>query len=196
MAHILRQSNRRIHWEAGLTTLAIVAASVYLLHQQGRLWWCSCSRVRLWSGDVWGAENSQQLFDPYTFTHILHGFLFCGVLAWLIPRVAPIWRFCLAISIEALWEVVENSNFIIQRYREATLAIGYQGDTIINSLGDILACGVGFVLARKLGFRRSLALFVATEIILLFWIRDSLILNIVMLIYPIDAIKAWQMGQP
>lgn len=95
---------------------------------------------------------------------------------------------------ESLWEVVENSAFIIQRYREGTASLGYQGDTVINSMGDILMCGLGFVLAWHLGFRRSLALFAITEVMLLIWIRDSLILNIVMLIFPVDAIKAWQVG--
>jgi hypothetical protein len=105
-----------------------------------------------------------------------------------------VWRLALAISIEAGWEVFENSAFIINRYREATLALGYEGDTVINSFGDILACGIGFLLARRLGFRRTLLIFVLTEIVLLIWIRDSLILEILMLIYPIDAIKAWQMS--
>jgi hypothetical protein len=94
-----------------------------------------------------------------------------------------------------VWEIVENSEFIIQRYRETTASLGYEGDTIVNSLGDILMCGLGFWLALRLGFRRSLALFVVTEIVLLFWIRDSLVLNVIMLIYPIEAVKTWQIGQ-
>jgi hypothetical protein len=93
---------------------------------------------------------------------------------------------------EALWEVFENSAFVIERYRTATMAQGYSGDTIANSLGDILSCALGFVLARRLGFRGSIFLFLATEAVLLLWIHDSLLLNVVMLIHPIDAIKAWQ----
>jgi hypothetical protein len=119
--------------------------------------------------------------------------MFWWLLVWLLPRVSIIWRFALAVSLEALWEVIENSNFVIQRYREATLALGYQGDTVINSLGDILLCAIGFLIARWLGVRRSLAVFVLTEIILIIWIRDSLLLNIVMLIYPLDGIREWQM---
>jgi hypothetical protein len=162
--------------------VTVVAAAAYQLHRQGRLWWCACGYLWLWSGDAWGSHNSQHLFDPYTFTHVLHGIVLCGLLAWCLPRLSPPWRFCLAVSIEALWEVFENSAFIIERYRAATISLGYQGDTIVNSLGDILAFGVGFVL------------FVAIEVVLLIWIRDSLLLNIVMLIHPIDAIKAWQLS--
>jgi hypothetical protein len=164
--------------------VTVVAAAAYQLHRQGRLWWCACGYLWLWSGDAWGSHNSQHLFDPYTFTHVLHGIVLCGLLAWCLPRLSPPWRFCLAVSIEALWEVFENSAFIIERYRAATISLGYQGDTIVNSLGDILAFGVGY----------ALVLFVAIEVVLLIWIRDSLLLNIVMLIHPIDAIKAWQLS--
>ncbi|HEX8633254.1 MAG TPA: DUF2585 family protein [Pyrinomonadaceae bacterium] len=175
--------------------MAIVAAVAALqLRRQGRLWLCECGRVLVWAGDAWGADNSQHLFDPYSFTHVLHGFVFCGVLAWAWPRVGWEWRLALAVSIEALWEVVENSAFVINRYREATLALGYQGDTVINSFGDIIACAFGFVLARRLGLRLTLFAFALTEIALLIWIRDSLLLNVLMLLYPVDAIKAWQMN--
>jgi hypothetical protein len=177
-----------------LASAAVTAAAMLQLRRQGRLWSCACERVLLWSGDAWSSDNSQHLFDPYTFTHILHGFLFCGLLAWLLPRAPWVWRLALAVTIEALWEVFENSATVINRYREATLALGYTGDTIINSFGDILACCAGFMLARRLGFRRTLLIFVATEIVLLIWVRDSLLLEILMLIYPVDAIKAWQMS--
>lgn len=176
-------------WLAMLGTMAVAA---YLLDQQGRLWICSCGRVLLWAGDIWSADNSQHIFDPYSFTHILHGFVFLGVAAWLLPRLAFGWQMWLAILVEAAWEVAENSEVIIQRYREATLALGYNGDTIINSLSDILLCGVGVVVARYLGFWRTVALFLLTELILLFWIRDGLLLNVLMLLYPIDAIRVWQ----
>ena len=123
---------------------------------------------------------------------MLHGFVLYGLLALVAGRLSPGWRLWLAVSIEALWEVVENSEFVIRRYREETAALGYHGDTIINSLADILVCGLGFVLARHLGFRRTFALFVVTEVTLAIWIRDNLTLNVLMLIYPIDAIKEWQ----
>jgi len=130
--------------------------------------------------------------DPYSFTHVLHGFLLCGLLALIAPRLSALWRLWLAVSIEALWELIENSEFVIRRYREQTAALGYHGDTIVNSLGDIFVCGLGFVLAQHLGFRRAFAVFVLTEVALALWIRDNLTLNIVMLIHPIDAIKEWQ----
>jgi len=100
----------------------------------------------------------------------------------------------MVITIEAAWELIENTNTVIQRYREATASLGYQGDTVMNSLGDIMCCGIGFMIARKLGWRRSLLVFIATEAVLLIWIRDSLLLEILMLVHPIDAIKVWQVG--
>jgi hypothetical protein len=177
-----------------LVALFIVALAALQLHQQGRLWTCDCGRMLFWTSDAWSAETSQQLFDPYAFTHLLHGFAFCGLLALVAPRLSIHWRFCLAILIESAWEIVENTNFVINRYRETTAAFGYTGDTVINSIGDIIACGVGFWLARRLGWRRTLVAFVIIELVLLAWIRDSLLLNILMLHHPSGAIKAWQAG--
>ena len=186
-------SNQRL-WPWLAIAILFVAAVVQLRYQ-GRLWICSCGYLLFWAGDIWSADNSQHWSDPYSFTHILHGFVFLGMLAWAIPRyLTTSWALGVALFIEALWEVIENTEFVIQRYREATAAIGYTGDTIVNSMGDIILCGLGFGLALYLGFRRSLIVFVVTELILLFWIRDSLLLNVVMLIYPIEAIRAWQIG--
>jgi Protein of unknown function (DUF2585) len=175
-----------------LAIVVVLVVTVYQLHSQGRSYFCSCGYLLLWSGDPWSSDNSQHLLDPYSFTHLLHGFVLCGLLALIAPRLSVVWRLCLAVSIEALWEIVENSEFVIRRYREETAALGYYGDTIVNSLGDILVCGLGFTLASKLGARRTLGLFVVTEVALVFWIRDSLLLNVIMLIYPIDAIREWQ----
>ena len=177
-----------------LAILAVLLITTYALRYQGRLWICACGRIDLWSGNINSSDNSQHLFDPYSFTHVLHGLVFYGALAWAVPRLPMVWRLWLAVAIEALWEVVENSAFVIQRYREATLALGYEGDTVVNTLGDILCCVIGFELARQLGLRRSLAFFLATEAVLVLWIRDSLLLSILMLLFPIDAIKAWQLG--
>jgi Protein of unknown function (DUF2585) len=176
----------------GLFVLALLAATALELHRQGRLWTCSCGRFALWVGDAWSPQTSQQLFDPYTFTHILHGLLFCGLLAYLLPRASRRWRFCLCVACEAAWELIENTNFVIQRYREATAALGYTGDTVVNSLGDIAACAAGFLLARRLGALRSAILFAATELVLLVWIRDSLLLNVLLLLYPSPKLRAWQ----
>ena len=100
----------------------------------------------------------------------------------------------LAVAAEALWEVIENTDFVIRRYREATAALGYNGDTVVNSLGDVVACAAGFLLARRLGLVKSLLVFALTEVALLFWIRDSLLLNILLLVYPSETLKAWQAG--
>ncbi len=177
---------------AWLAIVVVLVATALLLRSQGRLWWCSCDYLLLWSGDPWSSDNSQHLLDPYSFTHALHGFVLCGLLALIVPRLSALWQLWFAVSIEALWEVVENSDFVIRRYREETAALGYRGDTIVNSLSDILVCGLGFVLARHLGFRRTFVLFVLTEVTLAILIRDNLTLNILMLLYPIDAVKEWQ----
>src|SRR4051812_17714037 len=130
-------------WFAIAAVLALTAAQ---LHHQGRVWWCACGRPTPWSSDVHGPHNSQHLFDPYSLTHVLHGVLFCGLLVWLVPRRPAAWRLWLAVVLESVWEVVENSNAVIERYRAATAAQGYTGDSVANSLGDILSCVVGFVL--------------------------------------------------
>jgi len=171
---------------------ATLAAAAWRLRAQGRSWLCECGYFLLWTGDTWSADNSQHLADPYALTHLLHGFLFCGLLALVAPRLDARWRLCLAIAAEAAWEVVENTEFVINRYREATAALGYEGDTVVNSLGDVAACALGFAVALRLGWRRALVAFLAVEALLLFWIRDGLLLNILMLVYPSDAIREWQ----
>lgn len=178
-------------WPA-FAVIAVLFATAFQLRRQGRLWICSCGRFVPWLGDAWSSETSQQLFDPYSFTHVLHGFVFCGLLAWGLPRLHWSWRLSLAVTAEAIWEVIENTEFVVGRYRETTAALGYNGDTIVNSLGDIIACALGFVLARRLGLLRTALLFVVTEVVLLIWIRDGLLLNVLMLIYSSDKLRAWQ----
>lgn len=124
---------------------------------------------------------------------MLHGFLFFWLIVWLAPRLSSNWQLTLAIAVEALWEAFENTNFIIDRYRSETAALGYNGDTVVNSFGDIVCCLVGFMIARRLGLRRSLIVFAVLELVLIFWIRDSLLLEILMLVFPIDSIRAFQM---
>ena len=162
------------------------------LHRQGRGWWCDCRAF--WTSDAWGSLTSQTFLDPYSFTHLLHGFMFAGLLLLVSRKMPTSWRLCIAIALEAIWELLENTNAVIDRYREATASLGYRGDTVMNSMGDIVCCGVGLLIARKLGWLRSLPIFIATEIVLLFWIRDSLILEIIMLVHPFDTIKTWQLG--
>jgi hypothetical protein len=179
-------------WPALAIVAAFIATAV-LLHLEGRLWICACGSVRVWSAQVCSSDNSQHFLDPYSFTHVLHGFLFFWLITLLLPRLNASWQVALAVAVEAAWEVFENTNFIIDRYRSATAALGYAGDTVVNSFGDILCCLLGFIVARKLGLRRSIIVFLLLEFVLIIWIRDSLLLEVVMLIFPIDAIKALQM---
>ena len=177
-----------------IAIVAVVLLMGLLLWAEGRLLFWACGEFRVWSGDVCSSSNSQQLFDPYSFTHILHGF----VLFWLITlllrgRVASSWQFVLAIALEAMWEVFENTHFVIDRYRAETAALGYQGDTIVNSFGDLTCAVLGFLVARQLGWRWSIVAFIAMEVVLTIWIHDSLILQLLMLIHPVEGIKLWQM---
>lgn len=177
-----------------LALVTVLIAATLQLRNQGRSWWCSCGQPFPWVGDIWSSHNSQHFLDPYAFTHVLHGFLFFWLLSLLLPRIPQLWQLSLAILLEAVWEVFENTGFTIQRYRETTAALGYYGDSVANSLGDVAMCGIGFFIAQRLGLRRSLLAFAVTELVLLIWIRDSLLLEILMLIHPIDWLKAWQMG--
>lgn len=177
-----------------LALVGIVGAAAAVLYAMGRPLWCACGRPFLATADAWSAHTSQHLLDPYSFTHALHGFVFWWALSrwskgerreWLLPG---------AVAIEVAWEIFENSPFVIERYRAATAALGYSGDSIPNSLGDIVCCWLGFVVARRVGWRAAVAIFAATEVVLLVWIRDSLLLNVLMLLYPVEAIKQWQVG--
>jgi hypothetical protein len=178
-----------------VTVALIFAAATVQLRFQGRIWWCACGGWSPWSGDTWSPHNSQHLFDAYSLSHVLHGLIFCGALTWLLPRVAIGWRLVMATVIETAWEITENTELVINRYRAVTASLDYHGDSVINSLGDILSFVLGFWLARRLGLWRSVALFVVTELGCLWWIRDNLTLNMLMLLWPIEAIKAWQMAQ-
>ena len=187
------QRKRFVAW---LAITVVLIATVLLLREEGRSWICSCGKLSIWAGQVCSANNSQQFLDPFSFTHVLHGFVYAWLLSLLaiqLPRLTPGWQFSFAVTLGSLWELLENSDFIINRYRTETAALGYHGDTIVNSLGDITCAVAGFVIARQLGWRRSLVLFLIIELVLLIWIRDSLLLETVMLIHPISAIKAWQM---
>lgn len=183
---------RRFWWVPAI--VVTVAATAFVLYQQGRNLICTCGRIMVWFGDAWASGTSQHLLDPYSFTHLLHGFLFFWIIYWLLPRWPIGWQLWVTVAVESAWELFENSTFVIQRYRAQTAALGYAGDSVVNSMGDIAMCALGFLVARRLGFRRSVVVFALVEVTLLFLVRDSLLLNIVMLIYPFEGLKNWQAG--
>jgi hypothetical protein len=173
----------------------VVLAMIVLLRVEGRNFLCSCGHFAVWVSDWCSSNTSQQLLDPYSFTHVLHGFLFFWLIALVFKRMPRGWQFLLAMLLESAWEVFENTSFVINKYRTETAALGYTGDTVVNSLGDLACALIGFVVARQLGVRRSLIVFVLVEAVLIFLIHDSLLLQILMLVRPVEAIKFWQMCQ-
>jgi hypothetical protein len=163
--------------------------------KMGRLLICKCGHIRFWVGKVASAENSQQIADWYSFSHIIHGFIFYALLRW-IGRGKWSLGFCLllAILIESSWEIVENTPYVINYYRSQTASLGYTGDTVLNSMCDIGCAIIGFFIARYSAVWVTIALVIAMEAICAICIRDNLLLNIVMLIHPFEFIKHWQMG--
>ena len=173
---------------------ALLLIALIWLRWQGRTWWCHCGRWYPISLHVNSQHNSQHLFDPYSLSHVLHGILFFGLLRLLRRHLSLGVRAAMAASIEIAWEMMENSPLVIRRYRAATVSLGYTGDSIVNSLGDIASFVLGFYIARKLGLWWSIAIFLAVELLMLWLIRDNLALNVLMLLWPIDAIRNWQSG--
>lgn len=173
---------------------AVIVLTALVLLAAGRVPICECGYVKLWHGQTVSSENSQQLTDWYTPSHLLHGILFYGLL-WLLARRLPFgWRLLIATVIEAAWEIVENSETVIERYRSATIALDYYGDSVVNSVADILAMVAGFWLARWLPVWLSVAIVVGFEVLTIWLIRDGLALNVLMLLWPLNAVKAWQAG--
>ena len=185
-----RKPGKLLPW---LLSVAAAAAMVLALNLLGRIWWCKYGDPAIYVKEAWNSPHtSQHLLDPYTFTHVLHGVVLFWLTVLIFPKLENTWRFFIATVAEAGWEVLENTSFIIEKYRANTASLDYFGDSILNSAGDLGACAAGFIIAARLGPWRSLAFFIAVELFLLLWIRDGLLLNILMLIYPLDAIKIWQ----
>ena len=183
-------TNRR----TAIAALLILAAAAAILLAMARNPICTCGTVDLWVGARDSPKTSQMLADWYSFSHIVHGLLFYAVL-WLVARRVPVqWRFIAALVVESAWEVIENTPLVIDRYRTTTAALGYNGDSVINSVSDISMMCLGFLLARKLPVWASIALLIVLELVPLAVIRDNLTLNIWMLLAPSQALQAWQSG--
>ena len=181
-----------IRSRAALLALLLIVAAAAVLLAMGRPPICTCGTVALWEPSALSPRTSQMVADWYSPSHLVHGFLFYGFL-WLVARNWPVeWRLLVALLVEAAWEVTENTPMIIDRYREATTAIGYTGDSVLNSLSDIAMMALGFLAARRLPLWAAVAIVLVLELVPLFVIRDNLTLNVWMLLAPNDTIRAWQ----
>jgi hypothetical protein len=172
----------------------MIACTAAIQHFMGRKLWGVNNEPGIWSGDTESAHNSQLMADPYSFSHVNHGLLFYGIF-WLVSRKVNLplpMRVLLAIFIEAAWEISENTNAVIERYRAQTISLHYYGDSIVNSMCDIISMLLGFLIATRLPWWGSIVMFFAIELVMGWWIRDGFLINVIMLLYPLEAIKAWQ----
>lgn len=175
--------------------LIVVLATVAALQGMGRLWWCACRSPVPWTSDVISSHNSQHLLDPYSFSHFQHGLVFYLLLwALLRHRLDVMSRGLLMLGLEASWEIFENTPFTIERYRAATISLDYYGDSILNSIGDLASCTAGYLFAAAVPTWASIIAYLAVELGMILLIRDSLLLNVLMLVHPVDAVRRWQQG--
>ncbi|SKA30354.1 Protein of unknown function [Enhydrobacter aerosaccus] len=189
----IRPRRARVSWRpAAFAILALMLVQASVLYGMGRLWICACGTIRLWVGDIWSDEMSQQITDWYTFSHIVHGFLFYGLLHLVSARTPVLTRLAVAVGIEAAWEIAENTPWVIEAYRQQALARGYVGDSILNSLMDTVSMMTGFTLAYLLPWRVTVALALVMEIAVGWLVHDNLTLNILNFIHRFPAIEAWQ----
>lgn len=182
-----RQARIAVAYAAGL-----VLVTGAILTSYGRHFWCSVGDLWPWSWETASAHNSQHLLDPYSFTHFEHGVVFYALLFLAARRLPLLTRFLIAITIAGAWELLENSSFIIDRYREQTLDVGYYGDSVLNSIADMGWCALGFWFTSRVRWWWAVAVMVLFEGALALTIRDNLALNVLMLIHPFDGILAWQ----
>lgn len=195
MSSIAQASTSKTHrWGLGaLIVLAILVIQASWLYIDGRIPMCECGTIKLWSGSLM-SENSQHIADWYTLSHIIHGFLFYWLLTIIAPKAPLGLRLAVAVGVEAAWELVENSNFIIERYRANTSSVDYFGDSIVNSVSDSIFAMIGFLIAAKLPTKITVATALFFEVLALIVIRDNLTLNVIMLLHPFEFIKQWQTG--
>jgi Protein of unknown function (DUF2585) len=180
------------HGTALFGAILIAAFTGGLELYSGRSPWGPDGRFGWWESDIWSSENSQRVADAYSFSHFIHGILFYGFLWWVARKLSWNGRFLIALALEASWELLENSPFIINRYREATISLGYEGDSVLNSVSDIVTAGLGFFFASRVWVSASVVTVFVLEIACLCWVRDNLTLNVIMLVRPVPAIKQWQ----